>query len=250
MLITNSIEKEILKDVLNNPGDAFYENVFSDFLDEQFIEHDFRKPLHNNIIKDLKPYQEKYLSVWKNHWINICLCTKPTDESKAEQYLYNLYSQLGFSKPKNIVWYNNPVEMRNQARNQECNKIRYQIKSPFLNNIWIQPWIEVCFHTVDYVLNRLINQVWTKVVNRSWDQIWRHVLYGQHDHGLAFYAYIMQVLRLKLHKHLISLMFLAQEINWWLLTEQIVYVVKKPKECIVEDGKLIKLVFQNDYTIT
>jgi hypothetical protein len=59
----NSIEKEILVDVLNNPNDTFYENVLSDFLDEQGIEHDFRNPLHNDKITELKPYQEKCLDI-------------------------------------------------------------------------------------------------------------------------------------------------------------------------------------------
>jgi superfamily II DNA or RNA helicase len=80
----NSIEKAILVDILNNPGDTFYENVLSDFLDEQNIEHDFRKPLHNNnFITKLKPYQEKCLEIWVNHWLSISICTRPTDESKA-----------------------------------------------------------------------------------------------------------------------------------------------------------------------
>lgn len=30
-------EQEILKDVLDNPGDTFYENVLADFLDEQDV---------------------------------------------------------------------------------------------------------------------------------------------------------------------------------------------------------------------
>jgi hypothetical protein len=77
--MTNYIEKEILKDVLTNPGDTFYENVLSDFLDEQGIEHDFRKLLHKNKITELKPYQEKCLDIWKDYWTYIGLCIKPTD---------------------------------------------------------------------------------------------------------------------------------------------------------------------------
>jgi hypothetical protein len=115
--MTNSIEKEILFDVLNNPGDTFYENVLSDFLDEQGIDHDFRKPLHNNTITELKPYQKKCLDIWANHWISIGLCIKPMDEVKTEQYFYDFYKESGFSKPKSIIWFNNPIEMCSQKSN-------------------------------------------------------------------------------------------------------------------------------------
>jgi hypothetical protein len=103
MLIINSIEKQIILDVISNPGDTFYENVLSDFLDEQGIDHDFRKSLQNNSGVELKPYQEKYLDIWAKHWKDICFCTKSTDESKAEQYFYDFYNQLGFFKLKNII---------------------------------------------------------------------------------------------------------------------------------------------------
>jgi hypothetical protein len=53
----NYIKKAILIDVLNNLNDTFYKNVLADFLDERIIEHDFRKPLHNNHVTELKPYQ-------------------------------------------------------------------------------------------------------------------------------------------------------------------------------------------------
>jgi hypothetical protein len=52
MLTITTIEKQILVNVLNNPGDTFYENVLSDFLDEQGIEHDFRK-MYLRIIKNI-----------------------------------------------------------------------------------------------------------------------------------------------------------------------------------------------------
>jgi hypothetical protein len=45
-------------------------------------------------------------------------------------------------------------------------------------------------------------------------------------------------------------MLLAQEVNWWCPTEQTVFVTRKPKECIIEDGKLVKLIYQDGYTIT
>jgi hypothetical protein len=67
----NLIEKEILFDILNNPNDTFYENVLSDFLNEQGVEHDFRKPLHNNFIAELKSYQEKCLDIWAKQWSRV-----------------------------------------------------------------------------------------------------------------------------------------------------------------------------------
>jgi hypothetical protein len=120
---TKTIEQEIFIDVLSNPGDTFYENVLSDFLDEQGIEHDFRKLLHNNHVTELKPYQEKCLDIWVNHWINVGLCIKPTDEGKVEQCFCDFYKKLGFSTPKNIIWFNNPVEMCNKVSNQALNHV-------------------------------------------------------------------------------------------------------------------------------
>jgi hypothetical protein len=46
------------------------------------------------------------------------------------------------------------------------------------------------------------------------------------------------------------LILLAQEVNWWFPTKQTIYVVRKPKECIVKDNKLVKITFQDNYTIT
>jgi hypothetical protein len=51
-------------------------------------------------------------------------------------------------------------------------------------------------------------------------------------------------------KKTIHFMLLAQEINWWFPSEQTVYVVRKPKECVLENKKLVKLVYQDNYTIT
>jgi hypothetical protein len=142
MLTTNSIEKQIFVDVINNPGDSFYESVLSDFLDEQGIDHDFRKSLHNNRITELKPYQEKCLDIWAKYWTSIDLYTKPTNEDKAEQCVYNLYIQLGFSKPKKIIWFDNPVEMWRQAINQvislynQVNQRYYQILNLVYDQVW------------------------------------------------------------------------------------------------------------------
>jgi hypothetical protein len=273
--MTNSIEKEILKDVLNNPGDTFYENVLSDFLDEQGVEHDFRKPLHKERIEELKSYQEKCLDVWAKHWISVGLCTKQTDENKVERYFFDFYKELGLEKPKNIIWINNPVEMYNQAWNQARNQLRNQARNQLRNQVWNQVFNQVWDHVLNHVLNQVwdhvLNYVWdqvwdrvwsqvnnqisnqigNQVLNQIWHQIWNQIFYGQQDaHWLAYYAYIMQVLRVEAPKQFALLMLLAQEVNWWFLAEQTVFVTRKPKECVFEDGKLIKLVFQDDYTIT
>jgi hypothetical protein len=61
---------------------------------------------------------------------------------------------------------------------------------------------------------------------------------------------MMQVLRVKTPKSLVPLILLAQEIDWWFPTEETVYAVRKPKECVLENKKLVKLVYQDNYTIT
>jgi hypothetical protein len=57
----------------------------------------------------------------------------------------------------------------------------------------------------------------------------------------------MQVLRVEAPKAFLPL---AQEVNWWLPTEETVFVTRKLKECVVKNNKLVKLVYQNGYTIT
>jgi hypothetical protein len=263
-----SIEKQILVDVINNPGDTFYENVLSDFLDEQGIEHDFRKLLHNNKIIELKPYQEKCLDIWANYWINIGLCTNPTDEKKAEQYLSDFYKELGFPNPKSIIWFDNPIEMCSRIwfdnPIEMCSRLSNWDHG--LNQVWDRIWSQIR----DQVKGQVWNQAWDQICNQVWNQAWNQILclvrdyicgqiknnttneigYGQRDvHWFAFYAYMMQVLRVKISKSLVYCMFLTQEVYWWFPTEKNIYATRKPKECIVENNKLVKITFQDNYTI-
>jgi hypothetical protein len=259
MLIA-TIEQEILKDVLNNPNDTFYENVLSDFLDEQGIEHDFRKSLHNNFITKLKPYQEKCLDIWTKHWIGIGLCTKPTNEVKAEQYFFDIYKEFGLEKPKSIIWFDNPVEMFRQTYNQTSSYVFNQEFDGKLNKAWNQVWNQVD----GQVLNQVWINIWDQVNNRVWHKVWNkawnllnqtrnqttcRVWWQQDVHWLAFYSYFTQVLRMEAPKQLVPLILLAKQINWWFPTEQTIFVTKKPKEFVFEDGKLIKLVYQDGYTV-
>jgi hypothetical protein len=273
--MTNFIEKEILKDVLNNPGDTFYENVLSDFLDEQCIEHDFRKPLHKEKVEELKPYQEKCLDVWVNHWISIGLCTNPTNENKTERYFFDFCKELGLEKPKNIIWINNPVEMCRQTNNCVNDLVLNQTWLQIMNQIKYQVWFQIKDQINDQTYYMLLNRAWSKIGHQIWlqvrDYVWNHVrnkicieasgelnnriknqlFYGQHEaNWFAYYSYMMQVLRMEAPKPSILLMLLAQETNWWFPAEQTVCVVRKPKECIVKNGKLVKLVYQDGYTIT
>jgi hypothetical protein len=201
------------------------------------------------------------------------LCTKPKNEDKAEQYFCNFYKELGFSKPKKIIWFNNPIEMFcqsinwnqaanhvweqiwDQASNQVLIKVRNQVGSRIRNRVvnrvnnlaWNQVWDQINNYVSDQVRNQVRNYGWNQVRNRLWGQ----VFYGQHDaFWLAYYSYMMQVLRVEAPKLFASFMLLAQEITWWFSSEQTVFITRKPKECIVEDGKVVKLVYQDNYTIT
>jgi hypothetical protein len=172
MLTINLIEQEIIRDLIKNPGDTFYENVLSDFLDEQNIEHDFRKPLHNNLITELKPYQEKCLAIWANYWINISVCTRPTDENKAEQYFYNLYKELSFPIPKKIIWFNNPIEMYDQVYSTGCQLIN-KVYCRFWNQVNKQLWNCMLGNVKNQIINQLYNQMWSDVNNKilGWGQL-------------------------------------------------------------------------------
>jgi hypothetical protein len=161
--MTKSIEKEIFFSVLNNPGDTFYENVLSDFLDEQGVEHDFRKPLHNKKVVKLKPYQEKCLDIWAKHWISIGLCTKPTDEIKAEKYFYHLYKELDLKKPKSIIWFDNPIEMCDQASCQTSDQLWNQLQNKISNKV------------NDQINTQIYNQLWRKMNSQVW-QVWSWLL--------------------------------------------------------------------------
>jgi hypothetical protein len=239
-MITNSTEKQILLDVLNNPNDTFYESVLSDFLDEQNIDHDFRKPLHNNIVKELKPYQEKCLAIWANHWTNIGLCTNPTDEKKAEQYFFDIYKELSFPIPEKIVWFDNPFEMWNQLKYIDST----QIDDNLWNQLWAIPVSQITNLINGALKNQILNQVWSPVYDQVWLQlqtvvndksIWNviknlnnRLLYGLCEiHWLACFAFSMQVLRLKLPKSITPYLLLAQQINWWSPTSQIIYSTRK-----------------------
>jgi hypothetical protein len=260
--MTNLIEKEILIDVIKNPNDTFYENVLSDFLDEQDVDHDFRKPLHNNSVTELKPYQEKCLDIWANHWTNIGLCTRPTDEKKAEKYFCYFYNQSGFSTSKNVVWLDNPIEMCSQVsnciNNQTFNRVWNQTWNKTFNQVWSQVWYQVWCQVWRRVGNQVVQvqwRVWDYISNQTFNQarnqLLNQVFYGQQDaYRLALYAYVMQVLRVEAPKQFVPFMLLAQEVNWWFPAEETVYVIRKPKECVVEDNKLVKITFQDNYTIT
>jgi hypothetical protein len=270
----NSIEKEILIDVLNNPNDTFYENVFADFLDEQGIDHDFRKPLHNNHIAELKPYQEKCLDIWANYWISVVLCTRQTDESKVEQCFYDFYKELGFPKFESIVWFNNPIDICNRAANlykqvydPVCDQVLNYLRKQLKKQVWVQMLNQagnlVWNQIVDRLKNKVCDQVnslfcqindkvWSRVRNHhAWNNIYQQIWDNQHDiYWLAYYTYMMQVLRMEAPKQFVPFMLLAQEINWWFLLEKTVFVTRKPKEFVFKDRKLVKLVCQDNYTIT
>jgi hypothetical protein len=105
------------------------------------------------------------------------------------------------------------------------------------------------------VLNQVNDRVWNQALNKARNQIrnqmWNRAWNVQHDiHWLAYYSYCMQVLRVRLSKVLIPYILLVQEINWWFPTEETIFVVKKPKEYIVKNNELVKLVYQDNYTIT
>jgi hypothetical protein len=93
--------------------------------------------------------------------------------------------------------------------------------------------------------------VWHKVRDQVRDQVRDMVgsavwLYGQQDaHLFAYYSYMMQVLRMESPKSTVPFMLLAQEVNWWFPTEETVYATRKPKECVFENGKFVKLVYQD-----
>jgi hypothetical protein len=92
--------------------------------------------------------------------------------------------------------------------------------------------------------------VWNRLWNQLWNRLWNQLFYGQQDdHCLVFYAYCMQVLRIKAPKQFVTFMLLAQEVNWWIPIEKTVYATRKPKECVVKDDKLLKLTYQDNYTI-
>jgi hypothetical protein len=61
---------------------------------------------------------------------------------------------------------------------------------------------------------------------------------------------MMQVLRMEFPKPTVPFMLLAQEINWWFSTEETIFATRKPKECIIKDEELVKVVYQDSYTIT
>jgi hypothetical protein len=198
------------------------------------------------------------LDIWVNYWFNINLCTKVTDEEKAERHFYNLYKQLNLKNPNGIVWCNSPFDMHHQMQD----RVNYYIYDNIWSRVFTWMWNNIENPVRDQVWGVVFNQVTDKVWCKVWSVVNKEYLstlvqnvskgrFGQHEAGLlAHYAYYMQVLRTEIVKPLVLYMLLAQEVNWYYLTEEFVYVIRKPKECIVKNNKLVKLVYQDGYTIT
>jgi hypothetical protein len=178
--MTTLIEQEILVDVLTNHGDTFYESVLSDFLDEQGVEHDFRKPLHNNIVLDLKPYQEKCLDIWANHWIGIGFCTKPTDESKVKQCVFDLYKQLDLETPKSVIFVDNPIELFYQT----YEKMDYQSNNEKRNQIYKLFWDQLYLQ----LYKQLNDKLWKRVLKKTSKQL-LDLVYNLVSNNLLFKLY-------------------------------------------------------------
>jgi hypothetical protein len=133
-------------------------------------------------------------------------------------------------------------------------QVHHEIKRKTSNRIWDWVWNQV---------GQLRWQGWSKIRNHVvrnqskgsavnvYNTIWDQMCYGQQDaYRLAFYSYIMQVLRIEIPKLFIPYILLAQEVNWVALLEETIFVTRKPKECIFENNKFVKIIFQDNYTIT
>jgi hypothetical protein len=138
----------------------------------------------------------------------------------------------------------------NQIWNQVSDQVVYQMFNIIKNQVRRQVGNKAFNQARRQVGNKVFNQVRRQAGNHVLDHVKNQVWHGQHDaHWFAYYAYMMQVLRVEAPKTLVPYMLLTQEVNWWFAIEETVYVVRKPKECIVEDGKLVKLVYQDGYTV-
>jgi hypothetical protein len=185
-----NIEKEILFDILNNPDDTFYENVLSDFLDERGVEHDFRKPLHNNKIAELKPCQEKCLDIWRSYWINFGTSVKLTNEEKVEKYFFDFYKQLKLGNFRKVVWFDNPIELNivnDKSIFFEIDELKKQIWNCLKEQVFSETWYKIyniLWYDVWY-------QTWIKKDNRIWKN---HQFCQKNLCWLACFDYLMKVL--------------------------------------------------------
>ncbi len=64
---------------------------------------------HKHITK-LTPEQEALIPIVRDEWIRIGLDTTPTDKQKAEEAIALAYQCAGLTPPRQILWFNNPLE--------------------------------------------------------------------------------------------------------------------------------------------
>jgi hypothetical protein len=222
--------------------------------------------LHDNVILELKDYHERYIEYWINYWIDIGLNTNPTNEKKAEEYFVCLFKQLNLKNLKHIIWCDNPAEMFNLSKHKQQPKRKNVAKFSVVlwNKYFNQMWNKANSQIKDKIMDRLIdedNKIAKRIICEMVDKIKffvfkiagelsQKVCYGQHDASwLVYYAYCMQVLRVEAIKILVPMMLLAQEVNWWIVIEKTIYAIRKPKEYIVENNKVVKVVYQDGYVI-
>ena len=61
-------------------------------------------------ITSLNKEQEKLMSVIRDEWIKIAFDTSPVDKDKAEAAINLTYELEEEDKPKQIIWFDNPLD--------------------------------------------------------------------------------------------------------------------------------------------
>jgi hypothetical protein len=104
--------------------------------------------------------------------VDVSLCTKTTDENKAEQYICDLYKQLCLKKP-DITWFDNQVKMYSQTKRLKlkiCDMIYDMIWDKIYSNFW--SWNKIWSQVQDRMRNLLANNEKNKVFNQMWIKIY------------------------------------------------------------------------------
>jgi hypothetical protein len=71
------------------------------------------------MITELTPEQEAQLAVYAEKWRKISLSTEPANRPEAEKGVKLAYELAGLNPPKEIVWFDSPLELCSRDMNIE-----------------------------------------------------------------------------------------------------------------------------------
>ncbi len=218
------------------------------------------------MIASLTQEQKDMLSVYRDKWLAIGLCTKPTDRKTAEEGVELAYKQSIKTKPK-IVWCGSPLSsgltrsvilnfkklgVGASVRDSVGDSVRASVRDSVWDSVGASVGASVSDSVRDSVEDSVGASVGASVSDSVRDSVWDSVgasvgasvwdsVYGQHEAGwLGFYDYFNNVLKLESQTNPLSgLWMIAQSAGWFIPHENICWISERHDICKVnKEGKI------------